>query len=587
MAATIVGELSADDTRIVLMAASEDQCDLIEASRYLALCTPTIKTSKPPGALLCPASWPAVVQLAATFGTYWRPGPRLTEWVTDQVTARLPIAGTDVIPTPPGLTPRPYQISGARMIGALGRGLLFDDPGTGKTITSILGLIERSAHTEVRPIVVVCPASVVDPWVEAFTAWAPRWRTVAWRGPADRRHRLAGTADCYVTSYDTGWRDTGSPSHPGPLLKLRAASVICDESHLIKSSSANRSRAVRHLAHRAGTFVALSGTPITHHPGDLWTALDALAPAAWPSKERWNRRYLLSIPSDYKETILGLNPHHEPEFRDALLGQYRRVAKADVLTELPPKIYSIRTVELPAAYRRAYDEMASEMLAQMPDGTELSVMSVLAQLTRLSQLASAAADVITRIELDEHGDEVEHVTVTLKAPSWKVDELLEICAERPGQPVVAFSPSRQLITLAGEAAQKAGRTVGYVVGGQSMRERTETVAAFQNGELDLMCATTGAGGVGITLTAASTVVFLQRPWSLVEALQAEDRCHRIGSERHESIEVIDILAKNTVDTRVRSVLREKAGQLADLVADPRIATELLGGASVRRLRKAS
>jgi SNF2 family DNA or RNA helicase len=133
--------------------------------------------------------------------------------------------------------------------------------------------------------------------------------------------------------------------------------------------------------------------------------------------------------------------------------------------------------------------------------------------------------------------------------------------------VVAFAPSRQLIVLAGEQATKAGHQVGYVVGGQSMKERTETVEAFQRGKLDLLCVTTGAGGVGLTLTAARTVVFLQRPWSLVEASQAEDRCHRIGSEIHDSIEVIDIVATKTIDARVRAVLHDKAGQLADLLQD--------------------
>jgi SNF2 family DNA or RNA helicase len=90
--------------------------------------------------------------------------------------------------------------------------------------------------------------------------------------------------------------------------------------------------------------------------------------------------------------------------------------------------------------------------------------------------------------------------------------------------------------------------------------------------------TTSAGGVGITLTAASVVVFLQRPWSYVEASQAEDRCHRIGSEIHDSIEIIDIVARRTVDSRVREVLRTKAGALAELVKDPRIVREVLGGA---------
>jgi SNF2 family DNA or RNA helicase len=148
--------------------------------------------------------------------------------------------------------------------------------------------------------------------------------------------------------------------------------------------------------------------------------------------------------------------------------------------------------------------------------------------------------------------------------------------------VVVFATRRDLVLMAGDAAAKAGRRVGYIIGGQSAAERTAAVNAFQARELDVLCATTQAGGVGLTLTAARTAVFLQRPWSLVDALQAEDRIHRIGAEQHDSVEIVDIVASNTLDTRVRSVLREKGKQLADLVQDPRIVADLLGGAAVAR-----
>jgi len=345
-----------------------------------------------------------------------------------------------------------------------------------------------------------------------------------------------------------------------------------------------RSLAVRRLAKRAGVYVALSGTPITHHPGDLWPALEGLEPLAYPSRTRFVDRYCDAVQGDYGAQIIGLNKANEPELRAALLGQHRRVAKADVLAQLPPKVYSVRTVELPAAWRKVYDDMEAQMIAELPDGAELSVMSVLAQLTRLSQLASAVADVTTTVETTDEGEARERVRVTLKAPSWKVDALLEILAERPGSPVVAFAPSRQLMTLAGVAATAAGYSVGYVMGGQSAVERTQIVECFQAGKFDVLCATTGAGGVGLTLTAAGTVVFLQRPWSLVEALQAEDRCHRIGSEIHDSVEIIDIVAADTVDARVRTVLHEKAGQLADLLQDPRILAQLLGGSRLMKRR---
>lgn len=582
--AALHAELTADGARIVLVATGSDAW-VQRIAAWLQLTTPLYKRSDPPGALLVPVSWPVVVQLATVTGAMWKPGPRLAAWTTEQLMRRTAPGEALAVAPPEGRIPRPYQIEGARMIAATGRALLFDDPGTGKTISAILGLVERAEVASVLPVLVIAPASVVDPWVQAWKDWAPQWRAVAWRGDPTRRRLLAGTADVYVTSYDTARMDAGDDK--GALSQLEFKSLVVDECHLIKSPHAERSRAARRLAKSASNYVALSGTPITHHPGDLWPTLEGLEPTAWPSRERWINRYCTKIPGDYADKILGLAQHTEEEFRTTLLGQHRRVAKADVLIQLPPKVHSVRTVELPAAWRKAYDDMENQMLAALPDGKELSVMSVLAQLTRLSQLASAAADVTVTTEPGADGVEREHVSVRLKAPSWKVDALLEVLAERPGEPVVAFAPSRQLMQLAGQAATKAGLQVGYVVGGQSMTERTDTVELFQKGKLDLLCATTGAGGVGLTLTAARTVVFLQRPWSIVEAIQAEDRCHRIGSEIHDSIEIIDVVAANTLDTRVRSALYEKAGQLSDLLQDPRIVAELLGGITVRNNKKAA
>ena len=570
----IHGELSEDGRHIVLIATGQPW-QIERTAGQLRLLTPPIKPSSPPGALVLPASWQAVVQLAHTFtgnghGS-WRPGPRLAAWTAGELARRTGQQPQLSVTLPDGCVPRSYQVAGARMIAAAGRVALFDDPGTGKTISAILGLLERATTADVLPVVVVCPASVADPWADAWRTWAPQWRTIVWRGTPARRKTLAGTADVYVTSYDTARIDVGE------LGKLHPASVVIDECHYLKSPHAARSVAVRKLAKRAGNVVALSGTPITHHPGDLWPTLEALVPVAWPSRERWTRRYCETSPGDYSEEVLGLNRATEPEFRAALLGQHRRVSKADVLTELPPKVYTVRTVELPAAYRKAYDQMEKQMLAELPSGAELSVMSVLAQLTRLGQMASAAADLEVIVGLDKAGEEREHVSVRLKAPSWKADALLEVLAERPGEPVVVFAPSRQLIMLAGAAAEHAGYSVGYVVGGQPMTARTDTITAFQAGKLDLLAVTTGAGGTGLTFTAARTAVFLQRPWSLADAVQAEDRLHRIGAERHESIEIINVVAKGTIDSRVRTVLRGKAGQLANLVQDPRIVTGLLGG----------
>ncbi len=602
--ATIHGEIVGQSTLAVLAggpAASPHELeDVARAAKLLKTLTPLFAKSDPPGALTTELTWPAVVQLAETFGPAWQPGPRLTAWIREQVVLRTSLQPIAYAP-PAGLTPYPWQVEGAAMIAATGRVLITDEPGTGKTITTILGLVEWQAQRDQHelgpsfgPVLVVCPASVIDSWVDAWNTWAPHLRAIAWRGTPTKRQQLAGTADVYVCSYETARQDAPAAGTKAmkPLISLGAAAVVVDECHLIKNNATARSQAVRRLAHKAtqsgGAVVCLSGTPITHHPGDLWASLDAMEHGAQPAKKRWVDRYCQVVPGEYDEEILGLLPSREPEFRRTLLGQHRRVAKADVLAQLPPKVYSVRTVDMPKAWRKVYDDFEAQMLAELPadeNGVtqELQVMDLLSVLSHLSALSSAAADVEVT-----HGPDVDqntgmpkrHVHLELKAPSWKVDALLELLEERPGQPVVCFAPSRQLVQLAGKAAAQAGLRVGYVVGGQAPADRTRAVAEFQQGGLDLICATTGAGGVGLTLTAARTVVFLQRPWSLVESLQAEDRCHRIGSEVHDSIEVIDIVARNTLDTRVRAVLRERAGQLADLVQDPRIVATLLGGDAV-------
>jgi hypothetical protein len=588
VAATIIGELTADRNTIILMAVGADW-EVAAAARLVQTLTPLVKPTNPPGALCLPVSWPAVVQLAATFGAQWRPGPALTEWTAAQVVARTQLPTELRVAPPVGLVPRSYQVEGACLIAATGRTLLFDEQRTGKTVSTVLGLVERDAAVpgSVRPTVVVCPAAVVDAWVKHVHAWTHGWRAVAWRGTPGRRERLIGTADVYVTSYETARRDADNRKS-APLRRLAPRGLVIDECHRTKDPGAAQTRAVARLAKHAQTFVALSGTPVTHGPHDLKSTLQGLEPDAWPSGERWDARYCLTAPGgDYSVKVLGLNPATEPEFRTTILGRHRRVARADVLNELP-KAYSTRIVDLPPDWRKAYDDIEGDMLAELPDGGELSVMGVLSQMNLLSMIASCPADMEITYETvidPETGLEYEKPKrhAILKPTSWKVEELLKVVAERPGNAIVTFGESRQLMMLAGDAATKAGHKVGYVVGGQTPRDRTATVDAFQQRELDLLCVTTKAGGTGLTLSAADTLVFLQRPWSIVESMQAEDRAEGVLKER--GTEVIDIVARNTIEARVRQVLRERAGALSELLKDPRIVAQLLGGAEVRDLRK--
>lgn len=391
--------------------------------------------------------------------------------------------------------------------------------------------------------------------------------------------------DVFITTFATARRDA-QPGDKGPLCKLRAATEIVDESHLIKNAAAQQTLSVQRIARHATTIIAASGTFITRNAKDAYPALAAMDPQSWPSGERYTARYCRTSGFDYEEIIDGLNPLAEPELRAVLSGQMHRYAKADVLDQLPPKIYSVRRPEIPQEWRKAYDEMEQLWLAELPDGdTELTAMDTLTRLTRLSQLASSAADVRIEYAWDERaGDTVPKQIVTLRAPSWKAGSLMGILAERPDQPTAVFTESRQLAMITGQYCQDAGLRTGYIVGigdgpGYRITSKTRQAArdGFQAGKLDVIICTAAAGGTGITLTAANCVVALQRSWELNLALQIEDRAHRLGSEIHNHIEIIDIVAKDTVDERRREVLRENAGQAAEFLQDKRILKELLGG----------
>jgi SNF2 family DNA or RNA helicase len=592
----VFGELAADGTRVVL-AVTGDDFELRAAAAQLLHITPLVTVDydgyrRKTGLLYIPCTWAAVTQVAWTFtGTggraRWLPGPRLRAWITAELTRRTSRPDPATYPVlPPGLAARGYQVDGAAMIAQMRKFLLFDDPGLGKTITALVGLLWlQRLGTAIFPLVIITPSwDVCSVWEREIAAWAPAWRTARWKGP-ERAQLPASGPDpgltAYTTTYATATLDAPAGGR-GPLQKLGPAAVVIDEGHFCKNPEAKRFLATARIASRAAVVIELTGTPVTQDTGDAWALMHIADPESWAAKKRFTKRFCDTGDDEYGEKIEGLNALRAPEFWACLTGAQRRVAKADVLRELPPKIYSVRNVELPPEWRKAYDGMAEDMLAELPDGQVLPVMDLIAQSTFLAQLASAAADVEITEEADElTGTVRKHYHAILKAPSWKADALLGIMAERPGKPVAAFAPSRQLVTLAGQLAEKEGYKVGYVTGigqGVTNRTRTKAIADFQAGRLDLICVSTKAGGTGITLTAAGTGVFLQRPWPLDESIQAENRLHRIGSEIHEhGVEIIDIVADDTIESRVRARLREKGGHLAEYLRDERIVRELFGG----------
>lgn len=549
---------------------------------HKAKLTPTsTQVNTTPPVFKIPATWAGLIQLLTTLPSATL-SPAALEVAQVMAAARMGPWPAPTYQPPEGLTPYPWQVEAqARFPHTLDL-MLGDDPGTGKTISTALAIAEAYAVGAVSgPTLVVAPAGVLTSWLDALATWTPHLDAVRYMGP--KRHKLLedwdapGTTEgrplVMVSSYETTARDVAK------LVQVPWGVLVTDEHHLIKSPNTARSKAARKLAAVAEAYVALSGTPITHHPGDLWAPLYCLEPAAFPSRVRYRDRYLDTVPTDYGEGVAGFLPHRRGEFDLGLLGVQRRVAKADVLPWLPAKVYQVREVDMPKDWRRHYKAMEDELVAQLPDSDEpLNAFSVLAQLSFLQALAAGPCEVSVDTTINDDGEEVKHYHAHMKPGSWKVAELLDVLEERPTEQVVVFSPSRQLVELAGQALDEANIGHRYVVGGQSSGERDQALEDFQAGRARVILVVTAAGGVGITLTAASCAVFLSRPWSLVEALQAEDRVHRIGSEvHHHYIDIVDIVTTDTVDAAIRRRLVDKADQLGDVLRDPRVVRDVLGG----------
>jgi SNF2 family DNA or RNA helicase len=205
--------------------------------------------------------------------------------------------------------------------------------------------------------------------------------------------------------------------------------------------------------------------------------------------------------------------------------------------------------------------MADLMITQLDEGDVTYATNPLARLTRLTQFASAYATL--------EGDDLR-----LAEPSCKIDGLLDVLSEAEGEQVVVFAESRQLIELASARLEKEKISHGLITGAILPAERQNNVDSFQAGRLRVMLCTMGAGGEGITLTAARIVVFLQRSWSLVKNKQAEDRVHRPGQDANK-VEIIDVVSVGTVDEEIIDVRELKEERLQEVVRDKEAVRKML------------
>jgi SNF2 family DNA or RNA helicase len=371
------------------------------------------------------------------------------------------------------------------------------------------------------------------------------------------------------------------------LQSLQWYHVIADEAHRAKNRKAQQTQALKKINTRCKT--ALSGTPADNKPQDLYSILQWLYPRVWTSYWRFEHYFIKTEPHNQGPCAAeGCNGYHQRPFRkqvgvanveellESVEQYYLRRLKEDVIADLPDKYYTEIEVTLSPRQRKIYEQMAKDMLAWIGKHEEEPVAApiVMAQLVRLKQFALAYAEIemVTRRrrECPEDGCEAgcighEVRRVKLSEPSSKLDVVMERLEDNPTEQFVVFSESKQIINMLAARLTKANITHVALTGDTPQADRGGLVDDFQAGKARVFAGTIHAGGEGITLTAASTVIFLDRTWNPSRNRQAEDRLHRIGQKN--AVEVIDIVATDTVDGGRLQQLEMKWSWLKELLGD--------------------
>gem|GEM_PF-2016221 len=440
---------------------------------------------------------------------------------------------TKKIELPDGLvgTLREYQTEGFRWLvrlGALGVGAcLADDMGLGKTIQALALLLERAAT---GPALVIAPTSVGPNWVAEAERFAPSLRFVLYRG-RERRQELEnlGPGVVLVTSYDIATLDITQ------LAPVEWATLVLDEAQMLKNASTQRGRAVRRL--RSESKVALTGTPLENHLGELWSLFDVISPGLLGPEEEFRERFQRPIELDGDAEAHAV-------LRAIVKPFILRRRKAEVAPELPARTEVLQPVELSDAERSLYEaERAAAIQAMMggEDGERTDAIRMLAVISRLRQLACHP----------------KLVHPESSATSSKLTALLSVLddVERAGGRALVFSEWTRLLAYVRSALEARRVPYLYLDGETPALERASRVARFQAGEGKVFLLSLRAGGTGLNLTGADWVIHLDPWWNPAVEDQATDRAHRIGQTK--PVTVVRIVAQGTIEEAVMGLHAHK------------------------------
>ncbi|MDD4929757.1 MAG: DEAD/DEAH box helicase [Gallionella sp.] len=475
-------------------------------------------------------------------------------------------AGIQAVLPPEGfaLQLRQYQLEGLAWLQFLREqglaGILADDMGLGKTAQTLAHLLlEKQSGRMDRPSLVVLPTSLIFNWKREAQRFAPELKMLSLHGKQRAEHfPLIACHDVILTTYPLLWRDEAA------LLEHNYHLLILDEAQTVKNVSSQAAQVVRRL--NARHRLCLTGTPLENHLGELWAQFDFLLPGLLGDAKSFTKTWRTPI-----------EKHGNRPRRDLLAQRVRpfimRRRKEDVATELPPKTLIVRTVELSGGQRDLYetvriamDQRVREEIAEK--GFARSHIIILDALLKLRQVCCDPR----LLKLTSAKKVREHA---------KLDLLMEMLPElvSEGRRILVFSQFTSMLELIEEELSKEQLTYVKLTGETQNRE--EVVRRFQDGEVPIFLISLKAGGVGLNLTTADTVIHYDPWWNPAVENQATDRAHRLGQTKN--VFVYKLVVAGSIEEKILALQEKKAELAAGILSEDGAGLTKFGEADIAAL----
>jgi superfamily II DNA or RNA helicase len=443
---------------------------------------------------------------------------------------------------------RPYQKEGLAWLQFLREhdlsGILADDMGLGKTAQTLAHLLlEKEAGRLDKPALIILPTSLIFNWKNEAARFAPDLKVLSLHGP-ERKSRFAEIAehDVILTTYPLLWRDADE------LMQHSYHLLILDEAQTVKNAQSQSAEAVRKIDARHR--LCLTGTPLENHLGELWSQFDFLLPGFLGTSKQFTRHWRTPIE---KQGDMARRSLLARRIRPFIL----RRKKEDVAQELPPKTIIVRSVELEGSQRDLYETVRAAMDAKVRDeiasrGFARSQIVILDALLKLRQVccdprlvkAGAARQVPERAKLD----------LLMAMLPELVDE---------GRRVLVFSQFTSMLALIEHELDKAG--IAYVTLTGDTVDREVPIRRFQDCEVPIFLISLKAGGVGLNLTAADTVIHYDPWWNPAVENQATDRAHRLGQDK--PVFVYKLIVSGSIEEKILALQERKAELAAGILSE--------------------